>query len=94
MHEMVFMPVAEPDHLHIFFGAKTDQSFTIRCRIDQNACAFDIKRVAEGIAPLIFSGNKTDRTKRTFFHRMIFPSPRRQAQSEGAEWSQTSEITF
>jgi hypothetical protein len=69
VHEMVLVPVAEPDHLHLLFGAETDEPFPVRCRIDEDARAFDIEGVAEGITPPVFAWEETDRTKRTFFHR-------------------------
>jgi hypothetical protein len=69
VHEMVLVPVAEPDHLHPLFGAETDEPFPVRCRIDEDARAFDIEGVAAGITPPVFAGEETDWTEGTFFHR-------------------------
>src|SRR5450759_4713408 len=41
MHEMVLVPVAEPDHLDLLFGAETEQLFPTRCGVDQDARTFD-----------------------------------------------------
>jgi hypothetical protein len=71
VHEMVFVPVAEPNHLHLLFGAETDEPFPVRCRIDEDARAFDIEGVAEGITPPVFAGEETDRTKSAIFHQHL-----------------------
>ncbi|MCX5837898.1 MAG: hypothetical protein NTW71_05190 [Deltaproteobacteria bacterium] len=65
---MVLVPVAEPDHLHLLFGAETDEPFPVRSRIDEDARAFDIEGMAEGITSPVIAGKDTDRTKGTFFH--------------------------
>jgi hypothetical protein len=61
MHEVILVPVAEPDHLHLLFGAQPDQPFPIRGRIDENARPLDIEGVAEGITSPIIAGKKADR---------------------------------
>jgi len=65
------VPVAEPDHLDLLFGAETEESFPTRCGIDQDTGAFDIEGVAEGITAPILTGKKTNRTKSAIFHRHL-----------------------
>jgi hypothetical protein len=71
MHEMVLVPVAEPDHFDLLFGAETEEPFPARCGVDQDTRTFDIDGVAEGIATPVFTGEKTDRTKSAIFHRHL-----------------------
>ena len=68
VHEMVLVPVAEPDHLHLLFGTQTDQPFPVRGRIDEDAGAFDVEGVTEGITSPVVAGEKTDRTECLLFH--------------------------
>ena len=63
MHEVILVPVAEPDHLHLLFGAQPDQPFPIRGRVDENARPLDIEGVAEGIASPIVARKKADRAE-------------------------------
>jgi hypothetical protein len=46
MHEVVLMPVTEPDHRHTLFGSEPDESFPIGSRIDEDPGPFDIDRIA------------------------------------------------
>jgi len=71
MHEMVLVPVAEPDHLDLLFGAETEEPFPTRCGVDQDARTFDIEGVAEGITAPVFTGEEKDRTKSAIFHRHL-----------------------
>jgi hypothetical protein len=68
MHEMVLVPVAEPDHLHALFGAEPDEPLPAGGGIDQNARAFDIEGMAEGVATPIFAREETDRSEGLLFH--------------------------
>ena len=60
MHEVVLVPVAEPDHLHTLFGSEPDESFPIGCRIDEDPGPFDIEGVAVRITSPVFAGNESE----------------------------------
>jgi hypothetical protein len=69
VHEMVLMPVAEPDHLHTLFGSEPDESFPIGSRIDEDTGPLDIDRIAVRITTPVFTGKKADRSYYLLFHR-------------------------
>jgi hypothetical protein len=71
VHEVVLMPVAEPDHLHLLFGSKPDEPFPIGCGIDENARPLDIDGIAVRIASPVFAGKKTDWSYILLFHCYI-----------------------
>jgi hypothetical protein len=65
---MILVPVAEPYHLDLFFGAETEEPFPTRCGIDQNARTFNIEGVAVRVAAPVFAGKEADWTKYSIFH--------------------------
>jgi hypothetical protein len=69
VHEVVLMPVAEPDHLHTLFGSEPDESFPIGSRIDENPGPLDIDGIAVRITSTVFTGKKVNRSYYLLFHQ-------------------------
>jgi hypothetical protein len=67
MHEMILMPVAEPNGLDSRVFSQLSEPFSVRGRIYQDPCAFDINGMAERIFASVFTGNKPYRPKMLFF---------------------------
>jgi hypothetical protein len=67
MHEMILMPVAKPNGLDSRLFSQLNEPFSVRGRIYQDPCAFDINGMAKGIFASVFTGNKPYRPKMLLF---------------------------
>jgi hypothetical protein len=74
MHEMILMPVAEPNGLHPGAFTQLNEPFSVRGRINQYPRAFDINGMAVGIFATVFTGNEPYRPKMLLFlaHLVVY----------------------
>ncbi len=69
VHEMILMPMAQPDSPNLLVITQRLESLPVRGRVDQDARAFDEQGMTIGVFAVVLARDKPDGSKASLFHR-------------------------
>ena len=68
VHEVVFMPMAQPDRIDPLFRTQALQPRAVSGRVDEDTGAFDVDRVAMGVFSPVGARNETNGAEGLLLH--------------------------